>query len=87
MLYATYSLASVRGRGRGCSHFGEPLTYYYHTAQTKGRVGVLTLGVHGAEASAISLWHSPRYTILILVICAIWYLSVPSSGSCDPAEC
>ncbi|EOD11142.1 hypothetical protein EMIHUDRAFT_214982 [Emiliania huxleyi CCMP1516] len=27
-----------------------------------------------------------RYTILILVICAIWYLSVPSRGSCDPAE-
>ena len=38
----------------------------------------------------VAVWHSSRYTIsiiLILVICAIIsYLSVPSRGSCDPAE-
>ena len=37
-------------------------------------------------ASSISLWHSSRYKNLDLTICAIWYLSVPSRGSCDPAE-
>ena len=35
--------------------------------------------------SAISLWHSSRYKTLILIICALLYLSVPSRGSCDPA--
>ena len=31
--------------------------------------------------------HSSRYKrTLILTICAIWYLSVPSRGSCHPAE-
>ena len=41
---------------------------------------------HGAVASSISLWHSSRYKTLILTICAILSLSVPSRGSCDPAE-
>ena len=38
------------------------------------------------KASAISLWHSPRYKTLILTIARKMYLSVPSRGSCDPAE-
>ena len=37
-------------------------------------------------ASAISLWHSSRYKTLILTIARKRYISVPSRGSCDPAE-
>ena len=37
-------------------------------------------------ASSISLWHSSRYKTLILTIARKRYISVPSRGSCDPAE-
>ena len=37
-------------------------------------------------ASAISVWHSPRYKTLILTIARKRYISVPSRSSCDPAE-
>ena len=52
----------------------------YSIAEPRGR---------GDESWASSISQASyfnRYTILILVICAIWYLSVPSRGSCDPAE-
>ena len=55
----------------------------------KPSVCVALFAKHGAgsrKASSISLWHSSRYKTLILTICALLYLSVPSRGSCDPAE-
>ena len=50
------------------------------------KLGEQLLCCSHALASSISLWHSSRYKTLILTIARKMYLSVPSRGSCDPAE-